>query len=266
MLTIDFPKEIGDSRIDSYLFILESFLTTKQVCLRFSTKTKISPAGFAILACLFDKACELGIRIDWNIPQSLKRQCPYLQQLSEIKWVKQFMPSVQSYDYEDKHQLLSVGETAFNFGFIERCIEKFPSGEDLQFDCKLILQELMQNTISHAGGERYYAYAGLWNKEIHLGILDMGVGIPTKLQQKYICTDDLEYILLAMKEGITTRRRRVGGLGLTHFKDVLKNNAGKLTIISGRAQVRYYFQTRKSQKSFLKYRLPGTWCCARIPL
>ncbi len=268
MLVIDFNKEISDKRIDSYLLILEQFATrsSSHIELRFLPQTLFSPAGLAILCCLIDKACETNMHLHWHIPSGLQKRYPFLKQLREISFYPPSLPSAQNYFYEDKEYLLSVGENAFDFTFIEKFTSKFELSEDLQFDCKLILQELIQNTVSHSGGERYYTYAGLWKKEIHLGILDMGVSIPSKLQQKYQCKNDLEYILLALEEGITTRRQRVGGLGLTHFKDVLKNNAGKLTLISGNAQVRYYFQTRQSQKSFLKHRLPGTWCCARIPL
>lgn len=266
MLVFDFNSEIGDSRVDSYLLMLESLTGKREVQFSFSTKTRISPAGFAILACLVDKACEAGAQVHWKIPKVVQKNYPYLKQLSEMDLNSSLLPPPMNYFYENSSQMLRVGESAFDFNFIEKFEYKFSLTDDLHFDCKLILQELMQNVISHAGGERYYLYAGLWKNEIHLGVLDMGVSIPAKLQQKYRCENDLEYILLALEEGITTRRQRVGGLGLTHFKDVLKNNAGKLTMISGEAQVRYYFRTRKSQKSFLKCRLPGTWCCARIPL
>ena len=133
------------------------------------------------------------------------------------------------------------------------------------FDCKIILQELIQNAMAHSGAERHFVYGGLWGREIHCGVLDMGVSIPGKLRQKYPFANDIEAILLALREGTTTRRERAGGLGLFYFHDILKKNRAKLTIASGGAQVRFYFETRRSQKSALKHFLPGTWCFARLP-
>lgn len=155
-----------------------------------------------------------------------------------------------------------------NIQFLEHVQEVFSGriSKDLFFACKLVTNELMQNSVDHSTSERYYLYAGVWKNEFHAGVLDMGATIPAKLEQKYACSNDVEYLEVALKYGTGTRRQRPGGFGLYYFSDFLKENNGKLTILSRRAQVRRYFKTRRSQKNLLKYPLAGTWCFARFPL
>lgn len=262
---MQFPTIIDDSRLDSYLLILKNLKEKKKAEWIFSKNTQISPAGEAILCCLLDVAKESSLPIKFKIKEK-SQTALFLKHLSSSVLSQKGLVSPSLYDHESKTSILIGRNNVLDLGFMEKLETKFTLNEELRFDCRLILQELMQNTIDHSGAERYFMYAGLWGKELHFGVLDMGVSIPYKLQQKYDCANDIDFILLAMEEGSTTRRQRTGGLGLAHFYDVLKRNRGKLTIASSQAQIRFYFETRNSQKSFLKFRLPGTWCFARIPL
>lgn len=261
-----FPEILSDSRMDNYLILLQSLKDKTSLTFKFRPKTQLSPAGHAILACLCDRAVEQQAQIDWEIPQRTRKKINFLSQLQNILKNSTHLPLPAAYNFETKTLLVAGNLNALDLGFIEKFDAKFPLPDDLAFDCHLILQELMHNTITHSGAERYFIYAGLWHYEIHLGVLDMGVTIPARLRQKYLQSNDVNYILLALEEGVTTRRQRIGGLGLYYFCHFLKKNKGKLTIVSGQGQVRHYFFTRKSQKSPLKYCLPGTWCFARIPL
>ncbi len=147
-----------------------------------------------------------------------------------------------------------------------RFSEIFRADEDLAFSCRLMLNELMQNSLDHSSSERYYLYGGVWENEFHLGALDMGITLPGRLEGKYTCASDVEHLKLALKPGITTRRLRPGGLGLSHVFELLKNAEGRLTIVSRRAQLRRYFKRRVTAAGALKYPLPGTWCFGRFPL
>ncbi len=261
-----FPTLIDDSRLDSYLIALKSLTEKKTVEWVFPKNIRISPAGMAILCCLVEAAKEKEVLIHFIIRGRRKTDAlHFLNHLNSHVLSHKGVVSPSLYDYESENSLLIGRPSGLDLGFMEKMEPKFQLSDDLDFDCRLILQELMQNSIDHSGGERYFMYAGLWEKEIHCGVLDMGVSIPAKLRQKYDQPDDIQLLLLALKEGSTTRRERTGGLGLSHFRDVLRRNKGKLTVASGWAQIRFYFQTRNAQKSTLKYRLPGSWCFARIP-
>lgn len=264
MLRFDFPHKIEDGRTDFYLILLQHLLKAPVLSFTFKPSVRLAPAGLAILACLTDACLEKGALLQWNnSPRFFIRQ-PFLAQIKNVSSEK-FLPNPSAYNFEDENSIL-VGNQFLDLAFMEKVESKFKLTDDQLFDCRLVMNELMQNALTHSGAERYFAYAGLWEEEIHMGVLDMGVSIPGKLRQKYDQPSDENYISLAMEEGITTRRQRAGGLGLAHFRDVLKRNKGRLTIVSGSGQVRFYFALRQSIKNQLKRRLPGTWCFARFPL
>lgn len=254
------PQIIDDSRINNYLILMDKIKKHPSIEIQTRPSFLISPAGHAILCCFCDQALENQMALIWNHPSH-----PFLKLLKTLSGTKG-LPNPANYNYETDTLLLTGNKSALNLGFIEKLETKFDLSDDLLFDCKLILHELMQNTQDHSGAERYFMYAGLWKDEIHLGILDMGVSIPAKLRQKYNRDNDIEYLLLSMEEGSSTRRERMGGFGLYYFYEFLKRNRAKLTIASGQAQVRHYFKTRRSQKTALKHFLGGTWCFARLPL
>jgi len=270
-MEIVLPQEIGDGRIDTLLKVfseLKKFSSEKhKIQLNWSKVKRISPAGWAILACLFDAAVEKKQVLDNIFVHKEFKNFPVIQNLLQISNFKK-LPSPDVHDFSSSNTLLKGKMTSIDSLFMEQvrseCGKDLP--EDLDFDCELIFNELMQNSVDHANAERYYLYAGLWLDEFHIGVLDMGITIPAKLEQKYTCPNDVAYLELALKSGISTRRQRPGGYGLSHTFDLLKENKGRLTLMSRNAQIRRYFKTRKTQRGPLKYRLNGTWCFVRFPL
>ena len=90
--------------------------------------------------------------------------------------------------------------------------------------------------------------------------------IPAKLEQKYSLTDDTAYLAHSFEEGVSTRRQRQGGLGLSHTFDLVKDSGGTLIVMSRHAQIRRYFRNRKVVRGVLKQPLRGTWCFVKFPL
>ena len=268
---LKFPAVIGDGRIDIFLKLLSLAKTPsarkKTIRLDWSKSQEISPAGFAILSTLFDCLIEQKIEVK-NINQSKKfRDIPVVQNFKNITSFAA-LPKPDIHNMETPTLVMRGADGKIEPLFSE-CLDNKFSGklsDDLLYAGRLILNELMQNSVDHSTAERYYIYAGLWKKEFHIGLLDMGITIPAKLEQKYRCTDDLGYLELSLQKGSSTRRQRTGGFGLYYFFELIKENWGRLTLVSRHAQLRRYFKTRKSQKNILKYPLPGTWCFARFPL
>lgn len=262
------PTKIDDGRLDWALELLERSRSAGKKPLRLNWRKviSISPAGMAILACLFDTFVEQGNRVKCTFVAKRFKDIPTISNMMKIADFRA-LPQSDANSFEDDAMILR-GRTSLDPLFAEGFREKFAkvAGEEISYDCSLILSELMQNTVDHSTAERYYAYAGIWEDEMHAGVLDMGISIPAKMAQRYDCTSDLEYLELALREGITTRRRRSGGVGLAYFFDFLKRNEGKLTIMSRGAQVRRYFKTRRTQRGKIKFPLRGTWCFARFSL
>lgn len=269
------PTSIGYGRLDTLLAVLSEIQdnpgSAKPLRLDWGKVECIAPAGFAILACLFDSAIEHQRRLENVFIKKKFKALPVIRNLLEIRSFKALpKPSIQNQELADS--LLAGQENALNLGFAEQLEAKFRStlSEDLLFSCRLILNELMQNSFDHSTAERYYMHAGIWQakgkRELHAGVLDMGVTIQSKLEQRYRADSDSDYLELAVQEGITTRRSRPGGLGLFHAFEHLKDHDGTLTIISRNAQLIRYFRNKKALRKATKHRLAGTWCMVRFPI
>ncbi len=267
MALLRFPEVIDDGRLDWVLNLLNEAQGCHTVSLDWSKTKELSPAGYAILCCLNDFFVEQKNRVQHlHLPRKLTR-FPVVRTMKNVNSFEA-LPEPSWYNYEDRYTVVRGNGTSFDVFFREYLEGKFAHllGEELLYTCLMIANELMQNSVDHSSAERYYIYAGRWGAEFHLGVVDMGVTIPARLEQKYECPDDLEYLELAMMKGTGTRRVRTGGLGLYYFFEHCKQFEGKLTIMSRGAQIRRYFKTRRSQKNALKYPLRGTWCCARFAL
>lgn len=270
-VTIQLPSVIEDGRLDTILKIFSIVKSSEGRMLRldWTSVTKILPAGQAILACLYDQIVEQGVFIENLHVKKRLKQMPVIHSLLDLKKKRSLvLPKPSLHDCYDSKNILSGAESAIHLSFMEHVCAGYglDLSEDMLFSLRLISNELMQNSVDHSTSERYYLYAGRVQNEFHLGILDMGITIPAKLEQKYTCNDDIGYLELSFKEGISTRRQRQGGLGLSHTFDLLKSCQGRLTLLSRNGQVRRYFGSKTVQRSLLKYTLHGTWCFVRFPL
>lgn len=266
---ITLPQTIDDGRLDKILFLLDESKhlghTDKDIVIDWSKTGSISPAGYAILCCAFDTLVEQRNKVrNIRIPKSLKDN-PLIRNFIDIQRFNA-LPKPSVHNVERSNIIVHGNSTSIDLMFYEHIEARFARmlSEDLLYACKLIINELMQNTVDHSTSERYYLYAGAWKNEFHFGLCDTGITIPTKLEQKYRRDNDCEYLELALQKGIGTRRKRPGGLGLYYFFEYMKEYNGRLTILSRDGQVRRYFKTRKSQITPLKYTLNGTWCFARL--
>lgn len=261
------PEVIGDGRLDSLLtafFLLKNF-PDKIYTFNWRRVKKILPTGHAILACLADAIAEQNIKVKHLFIKNKFKAYPEIKKLLNLPLS---LPKPSEYNFFDSSNILRGNETSIDILFMEDTISNFRTilSEDLIFYAKLVTNELMQNCVDHASAERYYLYAGIDGNDFCLGVLDMGVSIPAKLEQKYHCKTDTEYLALAFKIGISTRRQRTGGLGLNHTFEILKETQGRLTILSRDAQIRRYFRHKKILKNKLKHRLQGTWCFMRFKI
>lgn len=261
------PEVIGDGRLDSLLtafFLLKNF-PDKIYTFNWRRVKKILPAGHAILACLADAIAEQNIKVKHLFIKNKFKIYPEIQKLLNLP---SQLPKPSEYNFFDPSNILRGNEISIDIIFMQDTYSNFRKffSEDLHFYANLVINELMQNCVDHASAERYYLYAGIDGDDFCLGVLDMGVTIPAKLEQKYQCETDVEYLTLAFKTGISTRRQRTGGLGLNHTFEILKETQGRLSILSRDAQIRRYFRHKKILKNKLKHRLQGTWCFMRFKI
>lgn len=162
------PAAFGYGRLDTILKLLATIRAEEKtrITLDWTKVEAISPAGFAMLASLFDACVEHRSKLSSKLIKKRFREIPVVKNLIEISSYDS-LPKPTIHDSEQKSSLLRGQETFLNLGFIDRFDDKFGKllGEDLSFSCRLILNELMQNTLDHSTAERYYMYGGLWTAE-----------------------------------------------------------------------------------------------------
>ena len=264
-----FPEEVGDGRVDTLIkaFSVLTESSGSETVIDWSHTTTVTPAGLGIAACLFDTIVEQKCAVkSIGIDRKLRGYTP-IENLLSVKKHKA-LPKPQIHNFEDRQTILRGVESSIDLSFPDLVENHFKNKVDEEpLDAaRLIINELMVNCVDHSGAERYYLYAGLRDPFLHVGVLDMGISIPAKLSQKYRFESDELYLLSALKKGISTRRTRTGGMGLYYMTELLKENEGRLTIISRDSSVRRYFRRRRTVSTKLKHRLAGTWCFARIRL
>jgi len=261
------PSIIDDGRCDSYLELLDEVrVNSRDVILNFEKVAKITAPGWAILNCISDSVFEHRRDIETRnifLKKDLKK---HIEKILGPR--KKQIISMNEMSFEDDENLISGAVCAIAPSFVEKIDQKYFQllSEEKKWYVRLMLNELMQNSVDHSTSERYFFYAGINDGDFLFGVCDMGVSIPAKLEQKYAYENDQAYLLKSLELGIGTRRVRSGGLGLNHMFEILKKQKGRLVIISRNAQLRKYFARRKTQTSKLKHALRGTWCMAQIPI
>lgn len=262
----EMPKILDDGRLDTIIEILENIRLKKNIELSFKNTVAISPAGHAIISTIFDVACEHNIEIKLlDIKHHINKNIiQYSQNEKPLKGFKE----ISQLGLDDKNQIIYGKVSSIAPEFIQKLNQKFSNtlSEDDLFDVSLILNELMQNAVDHSTAERYFLYAGVFNNKFEFGVLDVGVSIPSKLETKYVCKNDKEYLEKSLIKGIGTRRNRTGGMGLYYLFENIKKAKGRLVLISRDAQARLNFSTRNYLYKDLKKSLYGTWCMASFPM
>ncbi len=266
--TVEMPKFIDDGRLDGLLEIIKNIKTGHELTLSFVKTENITPAGHAILFALLEIASEQKIKLKiQNVKKNLKLHSVFLSLQNTTTVLNGFFKIETLRMQEDKF-LVYGKSSGIAPEFLIQLEEKFKNilSEDVLWNISLIINELMQNTVDHSTAERYFIYAGVNKDHFEFGILDMGVTIPAKLETKYQCSSDEEYLEKVFEKGVGTRRDRAGGLGLYYLFENIKDLKGRLVVLSRNAQVRKNFGSRNYKTTKLKYKLSGTWCMASIPL
>ncbi len=263
METYTLPTTISFTRPEPLIKLLS--IEKPQFILDWSKVARIDMAGLAILCCMYDHWGERKIKvISANIPA----------QFENYPVIKKFMTpphlvTPELFDFQQSCKKLSGISNQIPMFFMEQLHSTCPIIKikaELSFTCNLLLSELMQNSRDHSSGERYYAFFEVNGLNIYLGVLDMGVTVPAKLEQKYNFSNNIEAIEMALKEGITTRRQRAGGKGLFYLKEEIKACKGSLTFISRDAQIKMFTGAKTIQRRKLQTPLRGTWIFVTVPL
>lgn len=122
----------------------------------------------------------------------------------------------------------------------------FPLSKDAEYEMRTHINELMTNSFDHSKTKFGSYVCAQWypaKKNLRISFADGGIGIFKSLRESGKFPEvknDIEAIRLAIKPGITTRKKQLGGFGLDYIKKYVRNNDGTLTIVSGHGKVNFY--------------------------
>lgn len=122
----------------------------------------------------------------------------------------------------------------------------FPLSEDAKYEMRTHINELMTNGFDHARSNIGCYVCAQWypgTKNLRISFADGGIGILQSFKdsgQFPQIQNDADAIRLAIKPGITTRKKQLGGFGLDYMRKYVRNNEGTLSIVSGDAKINFY--------------------------
>lgn len=112
---------------------------------------------------------------------------------------------------------------------------KLKMTDDFTKELRLNLEEVFQNARTHGKCEHIFVCGQYFylNKSVKFTIVDLGKTIPDNVRNKLgHQIDDKNCIDWATKEGHSTKTDTSGGIGLYQLSEFLKENEGKLQIVS----------------------------------
>ncbi len=257
-----FPKVLSEANTEKYLRVINAMREgAKKIRLNFRETEEVTPSGIAMLLALHDVAYEQEIKIDSVFIKKKFKQFPIFQKLEKLR--PGAIEEIERFNYNGDEVQYSSVEGSFSIDTLTSYTAKI--SKSFARSTQEILTELIQNSIDHSSSERFHYFLGEDENELSMGVLDLGVSIPSKLEQKYLQSSDTDYIESSFKKDVSTRRLRSGGHGLAETMELIKKLDGRVAVLSRKGQVRRYFKNRRIDRKELKFNLPGTWTFVTIP-
>jgi hypothetical protein len=214
------------------------------VTLNFEEVDWAAPFGLTAISVVLEKCLNQGKDIYFSPPKNAL----FKSYLERIGFRYHFLKGE-----EVEHKKTSV-ELKRLWGIDPGCSEalvklistNFPLSDDAEYEMRIHINELMTNSFDHSKTKFGVYVCAQWypaKKNLRISFADGGIGIFQSLRGSGKFPEvknDIEAIRLAIKPGITTRKKQLGGLGLDYIKKYVRSNDGTLTIASGRGKVNFY--------------------------
>ncbi|MEK7066532.1 MAG: ATP-binding protein, partial [Patescibacteria group bacterium] len=130
---------------------------------------------------------------------------------------------------------------------------------DARYEMQTHINELMTNGFDHAKSKVGCYVCAQWypaKKNLRISFADGGIGIFQSLRDsgKFPeISNDADAIRLAVKPGITTRKKQLGGFGFDYMRKYVRKNKGTLSIVSGNAKVNFYKNKIEQKNEPIKF-------------
>ncbi|GGI43224.1 ATPase-like ATP-binding protein [Paenibacillus marchantiophytorum] len=268
-MRINLPKSFDTSTIASfYKEVMDhmKLLNPQHIIFDFTKLNFVRPSGIVALSNMINLIELFYPRtlIGYNTPDDYAdrpRSYPAVDFLDDSLFfikVMGYKLHPGSHERSTTNGLVDLKQGTFNKGYIDNTIE-FLKGivglRDKSFSfLDTALTEVFNNIIDHSEspiGGSVFAQHYPKEKQIILSIADCGVGIPTKMSRKFHVDDkgqpldtDAKLINFATYPRVSTKSNpRNRGVGLEVLNSIIRNNQGRLIILSNEGQFSYNSST-----------------------
>ena len=250
MLRLNFPRLITAPNSRSVLSLCNQAIKSRQSPLLFdlSDAQFVTPFGATILSGTITTCIEQGKDIRYQKPQNEDVE-EWLSSISFSGFFHIDERSARARATSIQLRQLKGLNPVFVDDLVGLLDNNMNLSEGVRDSIQLSLYELLINVFDHSKSDiGCFVCAPFTPKSqmIRLSVTDFGIGILNSLKRvrKYsrLKTCD-EAITLAVEEGVSSRKGKPAGLGLSHIRRFARVNQGTMTVISGDGKVNFYHRS-----------------------
>ncbi|MEE9569812.1 MAG: ATP-binding protein [Candidatus Binatia bacterium] len=203
-----------------------------------------APFGLTVLSVTLAKCLEQGRKVFYSPPTE-----PGLRKyLNRIGFRYHFLRGgpVRHRQTSLELRCLRGVDPGCSEALVDLISSSFSLSEDARYEMRTHLNELMTNGFDHSESTVGCYVCAQWypaRGNLRISFADGGIGIRSSLNDsgKYgkIKSDD-DAIRMAIKPGVTTRKKQLGGFGLDYMRRYVRRNHGTLTMLSGNTKINFY--------------------------
>jgi hypothetical protein len=226
----------------------------------FENVTWAAPFGLTVVSVTLAKCLDQDKDVFYIPP----RNAPAREYLERIGFRYHFLkgPEVEHKRTSVELKCLRAVDPGCSEAIVDLIADNLDLTEDAKYEMRTHINELMTNGFDHSKSKVGCYVCAQWypaKQNLRISFADGGIGIFQSLRDSGKFPeihDDAAAIRLAIKPGITTRKKQLGGFGLDYMRKYVRKNDGTLSILSGSAKVNFY--TNKIEQKQEPVRFPGT--------
>lgn len=210
----------------------------------FDKVTWAAPFGLTVISVALAKCLDQGKAV-FYVPPANAQVNTYLERIGfRYHFLKGAAVEHKKTSVELK--CLRTVDPGCSEAIVELIADNLDLTEDAKYEMRTHINELMTNGFDHSKSKVGCYVCAQWypaKQNLRISFADGGIGIFQSLRDSGKFPEvqnDADAIRLAIKPGITTRKKQLGGFGLDYIRKYVRNNDGTLSILSGSAKINFY--------------------------
>lgn len=226
----------------------------------FDKVTWAAPFGLTVISVALAKCLAQGKDV-FYVPPKTKQASDYLERIG-FRYHFLRGAAVDHKKTSVELKCLRAVDPGCGEAIVELISDNLPLTEDAKYEMRTHINELMTNGFDHSKSKVGCYVCAQWypaKQNLRISFADGGIGIYQSLHDSGKFPEihnDADAVRLAIKPGITTRKKQLGGFGLDYMRKYVRKNDGTLSILSGNAKVNFY--TNKIETKREPIRFSGT--------